>query len=182
MTSGSNRGWRRASVLVVLVFTALTPAALAAQPPVSGRAVIITEPDDRAGPRFGAAYFTRGSETARSEGRPLYPLTTLVGWQIEHPFDLGEDFPSFMTEFVVLVGGLEQNVFLPSATWLFAFRQTNGIEFGFGPSVNASGTQFALAAGLTHRFSKVNMPVNLAVAPARVGVAVSLTAGLNVRR
>ena len=173
---------RRAGLVVALALSAVRPTTLSAQPPVAGRAVIITEPDDRAGPRFGAAYLTRGSETARNEGRSLYPLTTLVGWQIEHPFDLGEDFPPFMTEFVVLVGGLEQNVFLPSATWLFAFRQTNGVEFGFGPSVNASGTQFAIAAGLTHRFSKVNVPVNVAVAPARVGVAVSVTAGLNVRR
>jgi hypothetical protein len=88
------------------------------QAPVVGRAIVITEPDNRAGPRFGVAYLTRGSQTARDQGKPFSPLTTLFGWQIEHPFDLGPDAPALVTELVLLAGGLEQNVFLPSATWL----------------------------------------------------------------
>jgi hypothetical protein len=143
---------------------------------------VITEPDDRAGPRFGVAYLTRGSETARTLNKPFSPLTSLFGWQIEHPFDIGPGMPTLMTEVVVLVGGLEQNVVLPSATWLVALRQTNGIEFGVGPTLTGSGTQIAFAAGITQRFGRVNVPVNIAVAPARVGAALSVTAGFNMRR
>lgn len=152
------------------------------QVPVVGRAVIITEPDDRAGPRFGAAYLTRGSQTARNAGKPFSPLTSLFGWQFEHPFDLGPDEPTLVTELVLLAGGLEQNVFLPSATWLVGLRRTNGFEFGVGPTLTASGTQIAFAAGVTEKVGTINVPVNFAVAPARVGVALSITAGFNMRR
>src|SRR5437763_1108005 len=126
-------GWLRFAV-VGLGF-GLVPTLTSAQPPVVGRAIVITEPDDRAGPRFGVAYLTRGSETARNENRPFSPLTSLFGWQIEHPFDIGPEMPTLVTELVLMVGGLEQNVFLPSATWLIGLRQTNGIEFGVGPMV-----------------------------------------------
>lgn len=152
------------------------------QAPVAGRTIIITEPDDRAGPRFGVAYLTRGSQTARNAGKPFSPLTSLFGWQFEHPFDLGPDAPTLVTELVLLAGGLEQNVFLPSASWLLGLRRTNGFEFGAGPTLTASGTQIAFAAGITEKVGSVNVPVNVAVAPARVGVALSITAGFNMRR
>jgi hypothetical protein len=158
------------------------PGLVHAQAPVDGHAVIIAAPDNRAGPRFGVAVLTRGSETARQENKPFSPVTSLFGWQIEHPFDIGPEMPTLVTELVVLVGGLEQNVFLPSATWLIGMRQTNGLEFGVGPTVTATGTQIAFAGGITQKFGNVNVPLNLAIAPSRVGVALSITAGFNVRR
>jgi hypothetical protein len=172
----------RARLAGVLILTGVVPSMASAQAPIVGRAIVITEPDDRAGPRFGVAYLTRGSETARNENRPFSPLTSLFGWQVEHPFDLGSDMPTLMTEVVVMVGGLEQNVFLPSATWLIGLRQTNGVEFGVGPMLTGSGTQLAFAAGITQRFERVNIPVNVAISPARVGAAISVTAGFNMRR
>jgi hypothetical protein len=174
----------RASARIVATVLSLgtVPRVAHAQAPVVGQAVIITEPDNRSGPRFGVAVLTRGSETARQQNKPFSPVTSLFGWQIEHPFDLGPEMPNLVTELVVLVGGLEQNVVLPSATWLIGMRQTNGVEFGFGPTVNGTGTQLAFAGGITKKFGNVNVPVNLAVAPSRVGVSLSLTAGFNVRR
>ena len=152
-----------------------------AQEPI-GRAIIIDSPDDRSGPRLGVAYLTRGSETARNLGKSFSNPTSLFGWQIEHPFQLGPSMPTVVTELVVLVGGLEQNLVLPTATWLIGMRQRNGVEFGLGPTVTGSGTQLAFAAGITHRFGEVNVPVNVAIAPARVGMALSVTAGFNTRR
>ena len=152
-----------------------------AQEPI-GRAIIIDSPDDRSGPRLGVAYLTRGSETARNLGKNFSNPTSLFGWQIEHPFQLDPSMPTVVTELVVLVGGLEQNLVLPTATWLIGMRQRNGVEFGLGPTVTVSGTQLAFAAGITHRFGEVNVPVNVAIAPARVGVALSVTAGFNTRR
>jgi hypothetical protein len=170
-------------LVTALLTLVAQPRTTAAQAPLVGsRAEIITEPDDRSGPRFGVAYLTRGSETANQLNKPFYPLTTLFGWQFEHPFDMGPEFPTVVSELVLLVGGLEQNVVLPSATWLIGVRQTNGFEVGVGPTITGSGTQVALAAGVTHRYSLVNVPVNVAVAPARKGVSLSLTAGFNLRR
>lgn len=152
-----------------------------AQEPI-GRAVIIESPDDRSGPRVGVAYLTRGSETARNLGKSYSNPTSLFGWQFEHPFQLGPTMPTVVSEVVLLVGGLEQNLVLPTATWLIGVRQRNGVEFGVGPTVSGSGTQLAFAAGVTHRFGLVNVPVNVAIAPARVGVALTLTAGFNTSR
>jgi hypothetical protein len=154
-----------------------------AQAPLVGQAVVITEPDNRAGPRFGIAYLTRGSETARTENKSFSPLTSLFGWQFEYPFDFGPNAPvTVMTELVVLVGGLEQSVPLPSATWLIGLRQPNGVEFGIGPTLTGSGTQVAFALGITHHYGSANVPINFAVAPARKGVSLSVTAGFNLRR
>ncbi|HKW46191.1 MAG TPA: hypothetical protein VJN70_02045 [Gemmatimonadaceae bacterium] len=169
--------------LVALITLASLPQAATGQAPIDGtRAEIITAPDDRSGPRFGVAYLTRGSETAKQLNKPFYPVTTLFGWQFEHPFDVGPEFPTVISELVLLVGGLEQNVVLPSATWLIGVRQSNGFEFGVGPTITGAGTQVAVAAGVTHRFSSVNVPINVGVAPARKGVSLSLTAGFNLRR
>ena len=152
-----------------------------AQEPI-GHAVIIDVPDDRSGPRFGIAYLTRGSETARNAGKTYSNPTSLFGWQLERPFQLDPAFPTVMTELVVLVGGLEQNLVLPSATWLIGVRRRDGFELGVGPTVTGSGTQLVFAAGVTRRFGSVNVPLNVAVAPARVGMTLSVTAGFNSRR
>jgi hypothetical protein len=169
-------------VSTLLTFVALPRTATGQGPVVGPRAEIISAPDDRSGPRLGVAYLTRGSETAKQLNKPFYPVTTLFGWQFEHPFDVGPELPTVVSEVVLLVGGLEQNVVLPSATWLIGVRQANGVEFGAGPTITGAGTQVAIAGGITHRFSMVNVPINVAVAPARKGLSLSLTAGFNLRR
>jgi len=171
----------QAAVVTLLSFGFMHSTARAQEPPI-GTAVVIDVPDDRSGPRFGIAYLTRGSETARNAGKTYSNPTSLFGWQLERPFQLDPAFPTVMTELVVLVGGLEQNLVLPSATWLVGFRQRNGLEFGLGPTVTGTGSQLVFAAGVTRRFGSVNVPVNVAVAPARVGMALSVTAGFNSRR
>lgn len=186
MTSTSTRSRQRvrAQIAGAILLVCLFALRAHAQEPVGGRAVVITEPDNRSGPRLGVAVLTNGSETARRLGKSFSPVTSLFGWQLEHQFnfDMGPNMPVLVTEFVGLVAGLEQNVPLPSATWLIGFRQPNGFEFGVGPTITGSGTQIAFAAGVTQQFGEVNVPVNLAIAPARYGVSISVTAGFNTRR
>jgi hypothetical protein len=71
-------------------------------------------------------------------------------------------------------------VFLPSASWMLGLRQPNGWEAALGPTLTGAGVQLALAAGVTHSFGKLNVPVNLAVAPGRRGASVSVTTGFNL--
>src|SRR5689334_24437194 len=99
------RRWNpvRYSVMLLLsLLPGIVARPLYGQEPVVGRAIIITEPDDRSGPRFGVAYLTRGSTTAKNEAKPFSPLTTLFGWQLEHPVDLGPEAPTLVTEIVLL--------------------------------------------------------------------------------
>lgn len=145
------------------------------------RAIVI-EGDDRSGPRLGAAYLIGGSVSAERLHKHVAPLTTLFGWQLEHRFPTGPGLPDLMTEFVALAGGIEQGLVLPSASLMLAFRQTDGWEEGLGPTVTGAGVQLAIAAGTTHSFGQVNVPLNLAVAPGRRGASISVTTGFNFKR
>jgi len=138
--------------------------------------------DDRSGPRFGVAYLVGGSVTAERSGKRIAPFVSLFGWQIEHQFDTGrKDLPVPMTEIVLLAGGMEQGVLLPSASWLIGVRKTNGWEAGVGPTLTGAGVQLAAAGGVTYSLGALNVPVNLAVAPGRRGASISLTTGFNVK-
>jgi len=143
----------------------------------------LADDDNRSGPRIGAAYLIGGSVTAERAGRHVSPMISLFGWQIEHQFDTGiRHAPVPMTELVLLAGGMEQGILLPSVSWMLGVRQPNGWEAGVGPTLSGAGVQLAFAAGVTHAFGKLNVPVNLAVAPGRRGASVSLTSGFNIKR
>jgi hypothetical protein len=121
--------------------------------------------------------------TAERAGRSVSPLMSLFGWQFEHPFDTGVRSAIMpMTELVVLAGGMEQGVLLPSASWLLGMRKPNGWEAAIGPTVTGAGVQLAFAVGVTHTFGNLNIPVNLAVAPGRRGASISVTSGFNTKR
>lgn len=136
--------------------------------------------DDRSGPRLGVAYLIGGSVTAERLGKHIAPVMSLFGWQLEHQFETGrKDGPVPITELVLLAGGMEQGVFLPSASWLIGLRQANGWEAGLGPTLTGAGIQLAVAAGVTRSLGTLNVPVTLAVAPGRRGASISLTTGFN---
>ena len=147
----------------------------------SAQRVTVIEQDDRSGPRFGIAYLVGGSVTLEKAGKTFSPLTSLFGWQFEHPFEAGFDLATPITEVVILVGGMEQGRMLPSLSWLLGLRQRNGVEFGVGPTITGAGLQLAFAGGVTRSYGRLNVPVNLAVAPGRRGASMSVTAGFNYK-
>jgi hypothetical protein len=157
----------------------LPPVSTSLPPSLPVGATLIDD-DDRSGPRVGAAYLIGGSVTAERASRRVSPFMSLFGWQLEHPFDTGLH-PTVvpMTELVLLAGGMEQGIVLPSVSWLLALRKPNGWEAAIGPTVTGAGVQLALAGGVTHTFGKLNIPVNLAVAPGRRGASISITTGFN---
>jgi len=163
-----------ASLLVLLV---AVPAAAQRFVPPPTRVV------DLSGPRFGITSLTPGIVDALAE-RDLVvtPIITQFGWQFERQFTTREGGLTPVTEFVVLVGGLEQGVAVPSATWLVGMRTKQGAEFGVGPNVTPAGTALAFAGGVTLRLGPMNVPMNFAVVPSKSGVRVSVLGGFNVRR
>jgi hypothetical protein len=157
----------------------LPPVSTSLPPGLPATATLIDD-DDRSGPRVGAAYLIGGSVTAERAGRRVSPFMSLFGWQLEHPFDTGMHATVVpMTELVLLAGGMEQGIVLPSVSWLLAMRKPNGWEAAIGPTVTGAGVQLALAGGVTHTFGKLNIPVNVAVAPGRRGASISVTTGFN---
>jgi hypothetical protein len=104
------------------------------------------------------------------------------GWQFVKRFDGTGSSLTPVTEWVVLLGGLEQGVVLPSLSWLVGIRTHEGVELGVGPNLTPVGAALAVAAGMTFRSGALNFPLNVAVVPSKAGVRVSLLSGFNMRR
>ena len=74
---------------------------------------------------------------------------------------------------MLVFGGLDQNVVIPSLSVFIGFRSHAGLEFGLGPNLSmtrsADGPGIALAVayavGWTFSFENVFVPVNIAVIP-----------------
>jgi hypothetical protein len=168
----------RTLVIGMLVGAALPTAVLAQDP----RIPPIAQRIRLSGPRFGVTYLG-GSivDSLAAHDINVSPVITQFGWQFERMIFTGESGISAVTEWVVLVGGLEQSAFLPSVSWLVGLRGPRGAEFGIGPNVSAAGSALAIAAGVTSRAGAFNLPINFAVVPSKVGTRVSVLVGFTTR-
>jgi hypothetical protein len=116
------------------------------------------------------------------DGLHVHPVITQFGWQWEHRFYTTQDSGiALVHESVLLLGGVESHVVLPSWSWIVGVRTKKGAEFGFGPNLSVAGAAFAIAGGVTFRSGSLNIPVNVAVVPAKTGTRVSLLTGFNMR-
>lgn len=143
----------------------------------------VIKPVKLAGPRVGFTTITAGeSATFLKEELGMSPTFTQFGWQFEKSYFNLDNGTAGLVEFVGLIGGLEQNKFLPSASVLVGVRNGKGFEFGFGPNLSLSGAAFVLAVGHTIRNGDLNFPLNLAVVPSNKGVRVSLLFGFTSQK
>jgi hypothetical protein len=164
---------------VGIVLVGVLPATALAQ---DTRVPPVAEHVRLSGPRFGVTYLGGAIvDSLAANGINVSPVITQFGWQFERLIFAGESGLSAVTEWVVLVGGLEQSTFLPSVSWLVGLRGPRGAEFGIGPNVSAAGSALAIAAGVTTRAGAFNLPVNIAVVPSKVGTRVSLLVGFTTR-
>jgi hypothetical protein len=161
---------------MALLVAIATPALGQTLPPVA-RAVGLE------GPRFGFTSLSPGIIDRATENHvEIRPLITQFGWQFEKRFyNMGTGLTA-MNEWVILVGGLEQGLAIPSLNWMVGLRTREGAEFGIGPNLTPMGAALALAAGVTFRAGAMNIPMNVAVVPSKDGVRVSMLTGFNFRR
>ena len=133
------------------------------------------------GPRAGVTFLSPGVRDQISEefSENLGPVISQFGWQFEKRFMSTETGATAVTEWVLLFGGADQGVFVPSLTWLLGLRTTGGIEFAAGPNLSPAGMAVALAAGVTLRAGNLNVPLNVAVVPSASGARVSFLMGFN---
>jgi hypothetical protein len=110
------------------------------------------------------------------------PHISQFGWQFEKQFYTRGSGVTMVSEWVGLVGGLDQSVVLPSLSWIVGIRTRDGAEFGIGPNVTPAGTALVLATGMTFRTGALNIPVNVAVVPSKAGTRVSVLSGFSLRR
>ena len=133
-----------------------------------------------AGPRIGMTFITSGSTAdflhegfsyVDEEKQPLGEtgdaFTTQYGWQWESRFADGGGEIVGIVEWIVLVAGMEQGKFLPSATSVIGARTNKGLEFGVGPNLSLSGVGMVFGVGYNFKSGNLNLPVNIAFMPGR---------------
>ena len=161
------------AVLTLLLSTPLFCQTLPAQAYTAGLS----------GPRFGVTFLAPGIlEKLSARGVDVAPNISQFGWQFEKPF-YGQGSPvAMVTEWVALLGGLDQGVVLPGLSWIVGVRTRDGAEFGIGPNVSPAGAALVLAGGVTFRAGAMNIPLNVAFVPSRSGSRVSILSGFSLRR
>ena len=140
------------------------------------------------GPRVGLTFLTGRSATPRDEGGEWdYPMITQIGWQFESRFFTTEGGLTGLTEIVPLIGGVDQNKFKPSVSFLLGVRSERGSEFAVGPLISLPvssddniNTSFIFAAGMTKRQGNMFFPFNIAVIPHKYGTRFTFTVGWNM--
>jgi hypothetical protein len=160
---------------------------LAGAVPLSAQTEISPPPDSEtvslSGPRFGFTALSEGVvDELHKRDIDLRPAITQFGWQFENQFYTRDSGVAVVNEWVVLLGGLDQGVALPSLSWLVGLRTREGAEFGVGPNVTPAGVALVFAAGVTIRSGFINVPMNVAVVPSKAGMRVSFLTGFNMRR
>jgi hypothetical protein len=166
---------RHAAHAACVTLIVCAPALSQTLPPVA-------ETADLSGPRFGLTLLSDGT-VKKLEERDIKvrPYISQFGWQFEKQFYTMDRGVTMVTEWVALIGGLDQSVALPSLSWLVGGRTRDGAEFGIGPNVTPAGVGLVLATGMTFRAGVVNVPVNVAVVPSKSGTRVTLVTGFSLR-
>ena len=136
------------------------------------------------GPRAGITYLTPAvvDQIKEDFNKDINPVISQFGWQFEKRFLSSDTGATAVTEWVVLFGGIDQGVVIPSLTWLVGMRTVGGVEFAAGPNVSPAGTGVAIAAGVTMRVGNLNVPFNAAVVPSANGPRFSFLLGFNSKR
>jgi hypothetical protein len=146
-----------------------------------------------AGPRFGVTYLSDGIRKQLNDDTVLDAFSpdgefhvrsaiTQFGWQWEKGFLNNNRGLTGVQEFVLLFGGVDQGVVIPSFSYMIGLRTLKGVEFALGPNVTPAGAAMAFAAGATLKAGDWNVPVNIAVVPSKSGVRVSMLTGVTLRR
>ena len=167
-------------MIFTLLFVALalgTDAASAqTQGPAARNAEMVREVPRRHlnGPRFGFTVFT-GDVADRRDQADLEPIMTQFGWQWETQLIATPNGSQALMEWVLLVGGMEQDEFNLSLGWLAGYRLENGLEFGVGPNLSYSvdseetTSSMIFAFGSTLPFGDLYLPINFALSVAKGG-------------
>ena len=134
------------------------------------------------GPRFGFTVFTGDVADLRDQA-DLEPIMTQFGWQWETQLMATPEGGQALMEWVLLVGGMEQDEFNLSLGWLAGYRLESGIEVGGGPNLSYSRdsqettSSMIFAAGATLPFGEVSVPITFALSAAKGGPRITALIG-----
>ncbi len=142
----------------------------------SGILIANAQIEKLAGPRLGfvsispgplADFLHDGFDFEGQYGSTGAAFTTLYGWQWESRFADGGGEIVGIVEWIVLVGGMEKGMFLPSASSIIGARMDNGLELGVGPNLSLSGIGMVFGVGYNFKSGNLNLPINISVIPGK---------------
>ncbi|NQV17951.1 MAG: hypothetical protein HQ534_05345 [Armatimonadetes bacterium] len=118
------------------------------------------------GPRLGVTIIPGKSKLVKKlKKNGIGHTISQFGWHFEYAVIPEGGGPSFVIEFIPLVGGVEYGKFVPSSTLAMGVRMPNGIEFGMGPNLLFDGDKvnsaLVMALGKSFNYSGVSIPINL---------------------
>jgi len=134
------------------------------------------------GPRLGVTFVTGSRADARLRQYGVSPFMSQFGWHFEQDVAPASRGPELVVEEVLLLGAVEQNTLVPSATLMMGIRLPRGFEFGMGPNISPLGSGLALAIGQTLRYGGVSLPINLAVVRSPGALRTTLLLGYAIQR
>jgi hypothetical protein len=164
----------RRTLAVILLALALTARGVLAQRP---------DPTQRSmeGPRIGVTYVSGGRPEDFLRDRGLNRLMTQFGWHSEQEVFPAGRGPAFVVQEVMLVGGVEQQAFLPSVTLLMGIRTPGGFELGIGPNLSLGGSALTVAIGKSLHYGGVSLPIDLAVTSVQGSVRTTILLGYAIQ-
>lgn len=133
------------------------------------------------GPRFGFTTFT-GDLAKQRAAADVSNIMSQFGWQFETQIMSTSSGATALMEWIVLVGGVEQDELIMGVSWIAGFRTEGGLEFGVGPNVgvNKEGNHtrsMVVAACTTMPFGDLYVPLNVAAAFAEGGPQITTLIG-----
>ncbi|MBC7695996.1 MAG: hypothetical protein H7141_11190 [Burkholderiales bacterium] len=128
------------------------------------------------GPRVGLTYISPGTSADFIINDGKRPFITQFGWQFEGRLFTINNGMSGIVEFVPLIGGVEQGMFLPSASFLIGLRSGGKLpfEFAIGPNFSVGADYkkerigsvgLVIALGTSFKSDNINFPINIALVP-----------------
>ena len=147
--------------------------------PRTGITVLSAGAVDRINEAFNECY-TFSCESDGPTVSESFPVVTQFGWQFETRMFQSSGGLTGLTEWVVLVGGADRGLFLPSLTFLAGVRAPGGFEVGVGPNLSLAGAAYAVTVGMNNEVGEVNVPLNLAVVLGQDGPRASILVGFTV--
>jgi hypothetical protein len=171
-----------AAVLAGLLALGLTEASAQDSQLVTEKRPVSFAERNMSGPRLGFTVVPGNSALAQKmKENNVGPIVSQFGWHFEWAVIPDGGGPSFVIEFIPLIGGVEYKKVIPSFSLPMGVRFPDGIEFGLGPNLTATNdgvkTSLVIAIGKSFGFGGVSIPVNLAVATNPEGNRYSLLFG-----
>ncbi|MEM0964277.1 MAG: hypothetical protein AAGK21_17250 [Bacteroidota bacterium] len=148
--------------------------------PRTGVTVLSARTIDRINEAFDSCYEWTRDDCVGEDRLGSIPVVTQFGWQFETRLFQAQSGLTGVSEWVVLVGGAERGLFLPSLTFLAGLRGPGGFEVGVGPNLSLGGAAYAVAVGFNNESGEINIPLNLAVVLGQDGPRASVLVGFNV--